>query len=101
MGYTLNTDRNEGPRFSLGKIVATPGIFDAFKDKTQQLMVECLRRHHYGDWGELCKDDKKANESALKSGARILSSYIVEGTKVYVITEADRSTTTILLPSEY
>ena len=57
--------------------------------------------HAAGDWGRLCDDDRLANELALQGGARILSAYEVDGARVWVITEADRSATTALLPSEY
>ena len=62
-----------------------------------------LRRHHCGDWGEeLCEDDKQANESALEHDLRLLSCYRTpKGDRLYVITEHDRSVTTILLPEEY
>ncbi len=61
-----------------------------------------LDRHVRGDWGDVCEDDKKANEAALKHGARLLSSYTTEsGEKLWVITEASREQTTVLTPGEY
>ncbi len=61
-----------------------------------------LFRHCQGDWGDVCEEDKRANDEALKSGARLLSSYHDRnGVKFWVITEADRSSTTVLLPGEY
>lgn len=64
--------------------------------------MTALRRHFVGDWGEVDEEDWKANDQALKDGSRILSAFTTEGgTKFWVITEADRSTTTILLPEDY
>jgi hypothetical protein len=60
-----------------------------------------LARHATGDWGDLCAFDRRQNEIALREGLRVLSSYLVGGECVWVITEADRSVTTILLPEEY
>jgi hypothetical protein len=62
---------------------------------------EYLARHATGNWGELCKHDRRQNERALREGARVLSSYPVGEERVWIITEADRSVTTILLPEEY
>ncbi len=86
------------PRFPLGKIYATPGALALNVD-----LAKYLRRHHCGDWGdELCADDKEANEHSLNDGTRLLSCYRTPaGERLYVITEHDRSMTTILLPSEY
>jgi hypothetical protein len=89
------------PRFALGQVVATPGALDALT-VSGQLPAEFLQRHASGDWGELCDEDSAENESALKHGFRLMSSYHTKaGTKIWVITEADRSVTTLLLPSEY
>jgi hypothetical protein len=82
----------------LGRLLATPGVLAAVP-ADQLLSVVC--RHAAGDWGELCDEDQQANEDALACGARLLSVYIVESVKVWVITEADRSVTTVLLPEEY
>lgn len=61
-----------------------------------------MRRHAKGDWGDLDVEDLQANDAALKSGGRLVSSYRTEsGTKFWIITEADRSATTVLLPEEY
>ena len=89
------------PKFSLGQIVATPGALEAI-EKSQQSPSDFLARHLEGDWGDLCDEDKEANDQALIDGSRIFSSYqICKEEKIWVITEADRSSTTILLPSEY
>jgi len=85
------------PRFPLGRIFATPGAIALNVDLSRY-----LRRHHCGDWGdELCAEDKQANEHSLKDGTRLLSRYSTPGGSIYIITEHDRSVTTILLPEEY
>ncbi len=87
--------------FSLGQIVATPGALEALK-RANQTPATFLDRHVTGDWGELGDEDKQANERALRAGLRILSAYTTsDGVKLWIITEADRSATTMLLPSEY
>lgn len=89
------------PRFPLGRTVGTPGAI-AVLEENNQLPLEFLARHVRGDWGDLDADDKASNEEALKDGSRIFSAYdLHDGTRIYVITEADRSVTTILLPEEY
>lgn len=85
-------------RFPLGRVVATPGALDTFG---QEGCFALLRRHAGGDFGDLDGHDRKANERALKIEARIFSSYETPSGRVYVITEADRSSTCVLLPSEY
>ena len=89
------------PLFSPGRIVATPGAL-ALLDKAQKSPWEFLSRHLRGDWGDLCQEDKAENELSLKHGFRLLSSYpVTETDTLWIITEADRSVTTLLLPSEY
>lgn len=89
------------PLFPPGRIVATPGAL-ALLEETKKSPSEFLSRHLRGDWGELCQDDKTENELSLKHGFRLLSSYpITETAQLWIITEADRSVTTLLLPSEY
>ena len=89
------------PFFTLGKTVSTPGAIEALTDAKQQ-PCEFLHRHEYGDWGDVCADDWQENELSLREGFRLLSSYqTTKGTRLWVITEADRSVTTILLPEEY
>jgi len=86
-------------KFLLGQTVITRGANDEL-DQSDVLMA--LQRHTSGDWGDLGDEDKQANEDALKTGARLFSAYhSSKGTKFWIITEADRSATTILLPSEY
>ena len=89
------------PLFDLGQLVATPGALAAL-EKTGQNAMEFLSRHVSGDWGELPKEDKDENRLSLDKGFRLLSSYrTTAGDKLWVITEADRSITTLLLPEEY
>lgn len=106
MPAPLPSDRSHKgePRFSLGQIVATPGALALLEEHS--IPVErLLARHVCGDWGDVCAEDAKANEEALSFGGRLLSSYtLVPGradTRVWVITEWDRSVTTVLMPSEY
>ncbi len=96
------TDTNRSlPEFPLGRIVATPGALRALEE-TNQIPFEFLARHQAGDWGDLCEADKRENEFSIQNGLRILSAYRTRNnTKIWVITEADRSVTTLLLPEEY
>ena len=88
-------------KFPMGKIVATPGALAAFQQSGDPAN-ELLTRHAGGDWGEVCDDDKRLNDAALHNGERLLSAYrLRSGTKVWIITESDRSATTFLLPEEY
>jgi hypothetical protein len=91
------------PRFELGSVYATPGALAAFADNPDaDNPCDFLRRHHCGDWGTVDAEDQQENEAALIYGLRLLSSYVLsDGTKIWIITEADRSRTTILLPDEY
>ncbi|HEV8430099.1 MAG TPA: hypothetical protein VGQ41_19510 [Pyrinomonadaceae bacterium] len=97
-----NTTRpNIGARFALGETFITPGAQEAL-DIAGQTVIQFLRRHMSGDWGELSGDDAQENELSITEGLRLLSSYrTAKGQKIWIITEADRSATTILLPSEY
>ncbi len=89
------------PKFSLGRLYATPGAIKAFNCANHNL-VHLLMRHQSGDWGDVDPQDAAENELSLRKGFRILSVYTLpNGSKVWIITEADRSATTILLPSEY
>ena len=89
------------PRFPLGRTVATPGALDALKTN-DQTPLEFLLKHMRGDWGHLDADDKERNEEAIQDDSRVFSAYnLRDGTRIYVITEADGSATTILLPEEY
>ena len=87
--------------FNSGSVVATRGAVQALKD-AQQSPFEFLARHLTGDWGDLCKEDRQENELSLREGFRILSSYkTARGDRLWIITEWDRSYTTLLLPEEY
>ena len=87
--------------FNLGQIVATPGAL-ALLEKHSLTPMQFLQRHVTGDFGELCDEDREANNEAIWNGERILSSYKINETdKIWIITEADRSTSCCLLPEEY
>jgi hypothetical protein len=95
------------PLFALGQVVSTPGALGA---STPQHLGRCLQRHSHGDWGSVCAEDAASNDAALTGCSRILSAYPIDEGKpcegsgsntLWIITEADRSVTTFLLPSEY
>jgi hypothetical protein len=89
------------PKFSLGQVVATPGALEAL-ERAGKTPAAVLRRHVRGDWGDVCGHDRQQNDQALAEGGRVLSSYTtLRGDTIWVLTEADRSATTILLPEEY
>jgi hypothetical protein len=84
--------------FRLGRIVATPNALESI---TQEDILLGIQRHQAGDWGNLTEDDREANDQALVQGTRIVSAYNAgNGTRFWIITEADRSVTTILLPGD-
>jgi hypothetical protein len=85
--------------FEPGQIVATPGALELAEQGVNLLTY--LSRHLHGDWGEMDEEDKKENKFSVINGYRILSSYKTRLGKLWIITEADRSVTTFLLPSEY
>lgn len=88
-------------RFTLGQVMETPGAREALRT-ANHTPDEFLGRHLRGDWGNVPQDDKLENEFSLKNGFRLLSSYeLRDGTTLWIITEADRSLTTLLLPSDY
>lgn len=87
-------------RFSLGQTVATPGALRVL-EATNTSPATLLVRHQSGDWGEVPPEDAKENEVSVENGFRILSSYRVGEQRLWIITEADRSVTTILQPEEY
>lgn len=96
----LRQPTGHGPAFSLGRLLATPGALEALAGRGLT-PIDLISRHAAGDWGDLGEEDAQANERALQEGSRLFSSYRIEGVKFYVITEADRSATTVLLPQEY
>ncbi len=89
------------PRFELGVVVATPGVTKLDQEGTINA-CEYLARHAIGDWGDLCHEDWRFNQRSLACGGRLMSSYRVnDQLKIWIITEWDRSSTTLTLPSEY
>jgi hypothetical protein len=85
-------------RFPLGQIVATPGGLIALTE-AGHTPQEFIRRHEVGDWGDLDEEDRRQNERSLEDRCRLLSAYhLRDGTNIWIITEADRSSTTLLLP---
>ena len=86
--------------FSFGNLVATPAALTYLIEHGLS-PIALLNRHINGDWGDLCASDKQLNDQAVRDGSRILSTYVISGMKLYVITEWDRSYTTILFASEY
>lgn len=87
------------PKFPLGRIVTTPAALGALDP---QEMLAALTRHATGDWGDTCEEDAAENELSLKEGFRIFSIYRNRhGVKFWIITEADRSSTCVLLPTDY
>lgn len=89
------------PLFRLGKVLITPGAIFALVEANQSA-VALLERHAYGDWGDLAVEDWQANDQALQEGSRLFSAYtLTTGCRLWIITEWDRSYTTLLLPMEY
>ncbi len=91
---------NGKPRFSLGQIVATPAALEVLAE-TGATVEQFVTRHVCGDWGEVDAEDWQANEDALIHGDRLLSAYTIANERLWLITEADRSVTTLLLNREY
>ena len=89
-----------GPRFALGHLVATPAALDLCREHGLDPLAY-VRRHVCGDWGAVCAEDAAANERAVSRALRLLSVYDTPGGRLWVITEADRAATTVLLPSDY
>lgn len=98
---TIDSERRSGPLFALGRTLATPGALEACTEANVEPVV-LFARHQSGDWGDLCSEDLEANENALQHGGRLFSAYdLPTDTRVWVITESDRSATTLLTPMEY
>lgn len=92
-------------KFSTGQVVATPGALKALEEIGVEPLT-LIQRHVSGDWGDVCKDDGRANDKALIDGSRIFSAYVFGSVKIWLITEAlngegERASTCLLLPSEY
>ena len=87
------------PKFDLGQLVATPNALSVL---THDDMLSGLSRHIRGDWGNLDPEDRNANDRALQHGGRLFSAYVsINEVKFWIITECDRSATTVLLPEDY
>src|SRR5215470_563946 len=101
MFVARNAEKTNGRKLKLVQIVATPNALRALED-ANQVPEEYLSRHAAGDWGEVGAEDWKENELSVREGFRVLSSYTLStGKKLWIITEADRSATTVLLPEDY
>jgi hypothetical protein len=89
--------------FPLGRLVATPGALALLRSSSagEDLLPALFERHQSGDWGDVPAEDARENEFSVRHGFRIISCYRVAGERLWLITEADRSATTLLLPSEY
>ena len=99
--YDEQPDTDRLPRFLLGQLVATPSALSTLVSLKVSPWA-LVNRHVQGDWGDLDAHDRQENERALTDGSRLLSAYTLkDGTRIWVITEADRSATTLLLPEEY
>ncbi len=97
----MSTATRKIRHFDLGQLVATPGALDAISRAGQPPLLFIIR-HLRNDWGEVCKEDWQANDQAVEDGDRILSAYRTSlDERIWVITESDRSATTLLLPDEY
>jgi hypothetical protein len=99
--YVLTkTVQRKSPLFPLGAVVATPGALDLL-DRNGINATPFLARHQYGDFGSLEAADVRENLLSIENGFRVMSAYEIVGERLWIITEADRSVTTLLLPSEY
>ncbi|MCI3206417.1 MULTISPECIES: hypothetical protein [Pandoraea] len=98
----MNIKQGKPPLFPTGTVLATAGALELI-EKTGTNAVELLMRHVSGDWGAVCETDALLNDLAVVAGERVLSSYVIGPSheRIWVITEADRSSTTLLRPEEY
>lgn len=95
----MSTDHNPIARFRLGKIASTP---NALEELSPEDILLGIQRHQSGDWGDVAEEDRRANDLALEDGSRLFSRYqSATGVKFWIITEADRSSTMVLLPQDY
>jgi len=105
IGTTLTpVELRPGPLFPLGRTLTTPGVIALLQDLGSEsiaTIAQLLWRHQHGDWGILCSEDAEENDRSIDAGFRILSAYTVNNERLWVITEANRSATTVLLPREY
>lgn len=96
-----NNGGNSAPLFPLGQVVATPNALDAL-DRAAINGMDLIRRHQHADWGNVPPADAEENDRSVTNGWRILSSYALnDDQNLWIITEADRSATTLLLPEDY
>ncbi len=96
-----NYSKTTRPKFRLGVVLFTPGIHQLVEEDIIDVLP-LIYRHSQGDWGDMDDEDKQTNDEALRTGFRLFSAYEVPPHyRVWIITEADRSTTTLLLPDEY
>ena len=96
---SINMEAQPRPKFPLGRVLITSQAYEQLPLGDQ---LAALGRHQYGDWGEICEEDREENELSFREGYRLLSVYQSHtGKAFYIITEHDRSATTILLPCEY
>lgn len=97
--HVIIVDLRRGTKFPLGQVVITSNAQQAIAPEE---VNTALARHASGDWGELCEEDRELNEDSLREGGRLMSVYSAKaGTRFWIITEADRSVTTVLLPEDY
>lgn len=96
----VSQERRKPVYFPLGHCLITPGA-KALLESLNEPPMSFLQRHQSNDWGDVCKEDSEANDHALHDGTRLLSAYLVNDSTIWIITEADRSSTTVLLPEEY
>jgi len=94
------TNARNRPLFALGRIVATPGVLEHLATNGID-PIPFISRHQHGDWGEVPPEDARENDLSVLNGFRVLSAYKIAGKRVWIITESDRSVTTLLFPSEY
>ena len=99
-GIDMDAELHHRMLFRLGQIVATPGALELL-DRAKSSGLEYVLRHVTGDFGSVCAEDREANSAAIVHGTRVLSAYEVQGERLWVVTEADRSITTIQLPGDY
>lgn len=89
------------PLFALGQVLATPGALELL-ETNQLTALPFVLRHVSGDWGDICAEDRQSNAEALQYGYRLMSVYVIsKAERLWIIAEADRSSTTLLLPEEY
>ena len=93
--------KNNTPLFDLGNVVMTQGVSHHVNQNNFDQLLRCLSRHRCGDWGNVCEEDYYTNDESVLHGFRILSIYELDGETIWIITESDRSVTTVLFPIEY